>query len=75
MKESSLIERAPDCFCGAGTTLEAAENLGGRLICVDNSPLAIVVTIKRLLSMKNRSVFTLYNAVSEPLAQILQEVL
>jgi adenine-specific DNA-methyltransferase len=37
-----------DCFCGSGTTLEAARSLGRRFIGIDSSQAAINATIKRL---------------------------
>lgn len=37
-----------DCFCGSGTTLLAAEDLGRNWIGVDNSDVAVKTTIKRL---------------------------
>lgn len=37
-----------DCFCGSGTTLEAAARTGRSFIGVDNSELAIEATKKRL---------------------------
>lgn len=43
--EGSLVL---DCFCGSGTTLVAAQNNGRKWIGVDQSPLAIDVTRKRL---------------------------
>jgi adenine-specific DNA-methyltransferase len=39
-----------DCFCGSGTTLEAARSLGRRFIGIDSSQAAIDATIKRLAS-------------------------
>jgi len=39
-----------DAFCGSGTTLLAAEELGRRWIGIDNSPLAIELAAKRLRS-------------------------
>lgn len=37
-----------DCFCGSGTTLEAAAELGRRFIGIDQSRPAIEATIRRL---------------------------
>jgi len=37
-----------DCFCGSGTTLEAARDLGRKFIGMDNSDAAIRATVKRL---------------------------
>lgn len=49
-----------DCFAGSGTTLVAAEELGRRWIGIDSSKVAIDVAQKRLLAIKNCSVFTVY---------------
>jgi adenine-specific DNA-methyltransferase len=64
-----------DCFAGSGTTLVAAEVLGRRWIGIDNSPLAIEVTIRRFLSQKSFTAFTVYNAANQPLPQSIQAVL
>ncbi len=37
-----------DCFCGSGTTLEAARSLGRRFVGIDSSQAAIDATLKRL---------------------------
>jgi adenine-specific DNA-methyltransferase len=37
-----------DCFCGSGTTLEAAASLGRHFIGIDSSEAAIKATVKRL---------------------------
>lgn len=37
-----------DAFCGSGTTLEAARELGRQAIGIDSSPAAIEATLKRL---------------------------
>ena len=37
-----------DCFCGSGTTLEAAASLGRRFIGIDVGEPAIQATLKRL---------------------------
>ncbi len=37
-----------DCYCGSGTTLEAAALLGRRFIGIDIAPAAIKATVKRL---------------------------
>jgi len=42
-----------DCFCGSGTTLQAAQQLGRRWIGIDQSNEAIRITEKRLCEMKN----------------------
>lgn len=41
-----------DCFCGSGTTLEAAHQLGRKWIGIDQSAEAIRVTQKRLSAME-----------------------
>lgn len=41
-----------DCFCGSGTTLEAANQLGRRWIGIDQSDEAIKVTKQRLSEME-----------------------
>ena len=41
-----------DCFCGSGTTLQAANQLGRRWIGIDQSSEAIKVTKKRLSEME-----------------------
>jgi adenine-specific DNA-methyltransferase len=64
-----------DSFCGSGTTLEAAEELGRRWIGIDNSPIAIEVALKRLLSLKNYRAFALYNTSDEPLSDTIQKLL
>lgn len=38
-----------DCYCGSGTTLEAAVELGRRFIGIDASDAAIRATVKRLM--------------------------
>ncbi len=49
VRASSLPEsRVLDPMCGSGTTLVAAKNLGRRYAGVDQSPLAIEITRKRL---------------------------
>lgn len=42
-----------DCFCGSGTTLLAAQELGRRWIGIDNSEEAIKITVKRLENYKS----------------------
>jgi adenine-specific DNA-methyltransferase len=64
-----------DCFAGSGTTLVAAEQLGRRWIGIDNSPLAIDVALKRLLTLKRRQAFILCNASDRPLPQALQKLI
>ena len=41
-----------DCFCGSGTTLQAAQQLGRKWIGIDQSNEAIKVTQKRLSEME-----------------------
>jgi len=60
---------------GTGTTLVASEVLNRRWIGIDNSPIAIKTTIKRLLKIKHRKAFILYNATEKDLPQTLQEIL
>lgn len=43
-----------DAFCGSGTTLEAARELGRRAIGIDDSPSAIEATLKRLQHGRER---------------------
>ena len=64
-----------DCFAGSGTTLFCAEELDRRWIGIDNSPLAIHATLKRLAARKRLSAFTLYNATGLPLPESLQKLL
>lgn len=42
-----------DCYCGSGTTLEAAESLGRRFIGVDIADAAINATVKRFSHGRN----------------------
>ncbi len=72
---SNLDDIVVDCFSGSGTTLVCAEELGRRWIGLDNSPLAISATLKRLAALKLVSAFSLYNGTNEPLPQTLQEIL
>jgi len=62
-----------DCFAGAGTTLLAAEQLGRRWIGIDNSSVAIAVTLKRLLKLKSQRPFGLY--CTEDSLETVQEIL
>ncbi len=64
-----------DCFCGSGTTAIAAEMLGRKWICIDISPLAIAITIKRLTKLGAYRPFILYSATDKPLPQPIQELL
>ena len=43
-----------DCFCGSGTTVVAAEELGRNWIAVDNAGLAIATTLRRLVEGSDR---------------------
>lgn len=49
---SNIGDLVLDCFCGSGTTLQAAEELGRIWIGVDKSIEAIKVTKKRLLNIE-----------------------
>jgi len=50
-----------DCFCGSGTTLQAAQELGRKWIGIDNSELAIKVVKNRLSKIQgNLFSFLLY---------------
>lgn len=40
-----------DCFCGSGTTLKSAHQLGRRWIGIDNSNHAIAATVKKISSL------------------------
>lgn len=64
-----------DCFTGSGTTLIASEQLGRRWIGIDNSPIAIEVSLKRLLALKHCRTFTFYNATGQPLPEALQKII
>ena len=64
-----------DCFAGSGTTLVAAEQLNRRWIGIDNSPLAIDVALKKLLSLESYQAFILCNANNRPLPQALQKLI
>lgn len=45
---TNLGDLVLDCYCGSGTTLEAAVKLGRRFIGIDASEAAIKATVKRL---------------------------
>ncbi len=49
---SNLNSIVLDCFCGSGTTLKSAHKLGRKWIGIDNSKLAIEITEKKLLEIK-----------------------
>lgn len=57
-----------DCFSGSGTTLIAAEQTGRRWIGIDNSPVAISVALKRLLSLERYRAFRVYNGTDQPVS-------
>jgi adenine-specific DNA-methyltransferase len=63
-----------DAFCGSGTTLVASEELDRRWIGIDNSPVAIEVTLERLRRLKNIKPFKVFS-VEEELPETLQKVL
>jgi adenine-specific DNA-methyltransferase len=46
-----------DCFCGSGTTLKAAQDLGRKWIGIDESEEAIKVALQRL-TLKQKKLFT-----------------
>jgi adenine-specific DNA-methyltransferase len=48
-----------DAFCGSGTTLVAADQLGRKWIGIDNSPSSIRTTVKRLLKTQSGTFFKL----------------
>lgn len=64
-----------DAFSGSGTTLIASEQLERKWIGIDNSPLAIKTTVKKLLELKNPKTFTLYKLGNNPLPKIFDEIL
>ena len=63
-----------DAFCGSGTVAVAAEKLNRRWICIDISPLAIEIALKRLLSMNAYNPFVLINATGKDLPPRLREL-
>lgn len=64
-----------DCFAGSGTTVIACEQLGRRWICIDNSPIAVEIAMKRLLGLKQLRAFALYGSVEQSLPKVLNEIL
>ncbi len=43
-----------DCFCGSGTTLEAAHSVGRKWIGIDSSSVAIDISVRRLQKLLER---------------------
>lgn len=70
---SNLNDYVLDCFSGGGSTLLASELQGRKWIGIDNSPVAIETTIKKLLSQKSLNPFSLY--VSEEYLSLLPQTL
>ena len=52
-----------DAFCGSGTTLVAAEELGRRWIGIDSSPSSIKTTVKRLQKTQGNRLFKLFQTM------------
>jgi len=50
-----------DCFCGSGTTLQAAQELGRKWIGIDNSELAIKVVKNRLSKIQGNLFYEIVN--------------
>ena len=46
-----------DCFCGSGTTLAAAQEIGRQWIGIDNSKIAIKICKERLDGIKQLNIF------------------
>jgi len=61
-----------DAFCGSGTLVVAAEKLNRRWICIDVSPVAVEVALKRILELKNYRPFVLINATGKDLPDRLR---
>lgn len=61
-----------DAFCGSGTFAVVAEKLNRRWICIDVSPVAIEVALKRILELKNFKPFVLINATGRELPDRLK---
>lgn len=64
-----------DAFCGSGTLAIAAEKLNRRWVCIDNSPIAIEIALKRLLKLKNYKPFVLINATDKELPKRLSKII
>jgi len=64
-----------DAFCGSGTLAVAAEKLNRRWICIDISPLAIEVALKRILELGNYRPFVLVNATGKELPNRLRKLI
>jgi len=64
-----------DAFCGSGTLAVAAEKLGRKWICIDISPLAIEIGLKRILELKTYRPFVLVNATGRELPERLRKFL
>ena len=62
-----------DAFCGSGTLAMTAEKLNRRWICIDISPLAIEIALKRILELKNYKPFVLINATGKELPSRLRK--
>jgi adenine-specific DNA-methyltransferase len=60
---SQLGDIVLDAFCGSGTTLVAADQLGRKWIGIDNSPSSIRTTVKRLLETHADIFFKLLQTV------------
>lgn len=52
-----------DAFCGSGSTLIAAEELGRRWIGIDDSKLATDISQKRLSALNSHAAFELYKMI------------
>jgi len=64
-----------DAFCGSGTLALAAEKLNRKWICIDSSPVAVEVALKRILELKSYKPFALINATGEDLPDRLRELI
>ncbi|MEM1617373.1 hypothetical protein [Desulfurococcus sp.] len=63
-----------DIFCWPGTLALVSKRLDRKWICIDNSPIAIGIAIKKLSTIVNRHPFILVNATGNPLPGKLKEV-